>query len=60
MQFTEAQLKPVLTADGRKWCQNCYVCNKQIDFLKQTAGVEYLNVSPYVRHKKCYPPAVIK
>jgi hypothetical protein len=57
MIFTAAQSKPVLTAEGKPWCQNCYVCDKQINFLKQTAGVEYLHVGQYVRHKKCYPPA---
>jgi len=56
--FTEAQSKPGLTADGKKWYQNCYVCNKQINFL--TAGKEsWLSVTPYVRHKKC-DPTVLK
>lgn len=53
---TKAQSEPVLTADGKPWCQNCLYCNKQINFLKQKAGVEYLHVGQYVRHKKCLPP----
>jgi hypothetical protein len=54
-EFTKAQSEPVLTATGEKWCQNCLVCNKQINFLKSTPGVEYLTVGQYVRHKRCYP-----
>jgi len=57
--FTEGQSKPVLTADGKKWCQNCYICNKQIDFIK--AGREsWKTIGQYVRHSKCDPPPLIK
>ncbi len=58
MQFTESQSKPVLTADGKPWCQNCMYCNKQINFLKQLVGIEFLRIGQYVRHKKCYPPSL--
>ena len=54
-EFTKAQAEPVLTVAGEKWCQNCFVCNKQINFFKTTAGIEYLHIGQYVRHKKCYP-----
>lgn len=53
--FTKAQSEPVLTADGKPWCLNCFVCDKQINFLKTTAGIEYLRIGQYVRHKRCYP-----
>lgn len=56
--FTEAQSKPGLTVEGAKWYQNCYVCNKQIDFLK-VSKESWLSVDPYVRHKKCDPPSMI-
>lgn len=56
--FTKGQSEPVLTPDGKPWCQNCYVCNKQINFLKQVAGIEYLHIGQYVRHKKCKPESM--
>jgi len=57
MNFTEGQSKPVLTAEGKKWCQNCYVCNKQINFVKAPKE-SWVSVAPYVRHRKCYPPPI--
>ncbi len=56
--FNEAQSKPILNADGVKWCQNCYVCNKQINFLKAQKE-SYRSVGQYVRHMKCYPPSLL-
>lgn len=47
--------KATKTADGREWVQRCFVCLKSIDLLKLTAGVGYLHVGQYVRHRKCYP-----
>ncbi|MGH7974886.1 MAG: hypothetical protein ACREBR_05125 [bacterium] len=54
-QFNDAQSKPGLTADGVKWYQNCYVCNKQINFFKAPKE-SWRSVGQYVRHMKCYPP----
>jgi len=53
--FNEAQSKPGFTADGVKWYQNCYVCNKQINFLKAPKE-SYRTIGQYVRHMKCTPP----
>ena len=53
---TKAQSEPVLTSEGKLWCQSCLYCGKQINFLKMKAGVEYIHVGQYVRHKKCLPP----
>lgn len=55
--FNDAQSKPGLTADGLKWYQNCYVCNKQINFLK-AAKESWITIDKYVRHRKCYPPPI--
>lgn len=55
--FTDGQSKPGLTADGIKWYQSCYVCNKQINFLRDTRG-SWMSVEPYVRHIKCDPTAL--
>jgi hypothetical protein len=57
MTFTEGQSKPVLTADGKKWVQNCMYCGKQVNFLKASKE-SWLSVGQYVRHKKCYPPPI--
>lgn len=53
--FSEGQSRPVLTSDGRKWCQLCLYCSKQIDFLKASKE-SYIVIGEYVRHKKCLPP----
>jgi hypothetical protein len=53
--FTKAQSEPVFTADGQLWCLNCYICDKQINFLKAPSE-SYRKVGQYVRHMKCYPP----
>lgn len=53
--FNDAQSKPGLTATGEKWYQNCYICNKQINFFKAPKE-SYRNIGPYVRHMKCLPP----
>ena len=53
--FNEAQSKPGYTADGKKWYQNCYICNKQIDFFKAPKE-SWRSVGQYVRHMKCLPP----
>ena len=58
MEFTKGQSEPVLNADKKPWCQQCMWCNKQINFLKQIAGTEYMRVGKYVRHKKCLPPPI--
>lgn len=57
--FNEAQSKPGLTADGVKWYQNCFICNKQINFLKAPKE-SYRIVGQYVRHMKCLPPPLTK
>ena len=56
--FTEAQSKPGLTAGGVKWYQNCYVCNKQINFIKAYRE-SWKAIGQYVRHTKCYPKPLI-
>lgn len=50
----EDSLKRVgLTSDGRAWYQLCYVCRKQIDFLK-TPKNQWLSVGQgLIRHAKC-------
>lgn len=53
--LTPQQLEPVLTADGRRWAQNCYCCNRQVDFLKDRLGIKWLRVDTLVRHRKCFP-----
>lgn len=53
--FNEAQSKPGLTATGEKWYQNCYVCNKQINFFKVYRET-WMQIGQYVRHTKCDPP----
>lgn len=50
-------LKPVYTADGRKWAQRCFICSKTVDFLK-TSPVERVQVGELVRHKKCRPKTI--
>lgn len=45
-------LKPTLTADGRKWVQRCFICAKQVDFLK-TMPAQRVAVGELVRHAKC-------
>jgi hypothetical protein len=57
MNLNDAQKKPVLTADGVKWVQNCLYCNKQVNFLKDPKP-SWISVGDYVRHKKCYPPPI--
>lgn len=58
---TSADIKdPVLkdvirTADGRPWVQRCYVCNKQVNFIKLRPH-QWVNVGEFVRHTRCYPP----
>ncbi len=53
-KLNEYQLKPVLTADGRQWAQRCYVCDRQVNYIKD-ASVSYVRVGDLVRHKKCFP-----
>jgi hypothetical protein len=53
--FTKAQTEPILTADGKRWCLNCYICNKQIDFFKAPRE-SWKQIGQYVRHAKCSPP----
>jgi len=53
--FTPAQSKPGYNADGVKWFQQCFICNKQINFLKDYKE-SYRSVGQYVRHVKCSPP----
>jgi len=57
--FTEAQSKPGYTVDGVKWYQNCYVCNKQINFLKAPKE-SWITIGQYVRHMKCTPKPLTK
>lgn len=54
-ELTQYQTAPVMTADGRRWAQGCYVCAKQIDFLKDPSGYKWVRVDTLVRHRKCYP-----
>lgn len=56
--FNKAQSEPVLTQDGVKWVQNCFICNRQINFLKDPQGLKWIRVPPYVRHRKCLPPPI--
>lgn len=55
MTLNEYQLKPVLTANGRRGCQSCFVCSKQIDFLKTPQHMRVI-VGALVRHKRCLLP----
>lgn len=55
MILSELQKLPIRTADGRLWAQNCYVCNRQIDFLKDPSAYKWIRVDTLVRHRKCYP-----
>lgn len=57
--FNDAQSKPGLTADGVKWYQSCYVCNKQINFLKAYKET-WISIGQYVRHTKCTPKPLMK
>ena len=52
-----AVLKPVLTWDGKPWCQLCYICLKQIDLIK-TMPHQRVRVGELVRHAKCRPEPV--
>jgi len=52
--FNEYQSKPGLTSDGKKWWQNCYICDKQINFLKAHSE-SWRQIGQYVRHMKCSP-----
>lgn len=54
-KLNQYQLEPCKTADGRLWVQRCYVCDNQIDFLKDPSGYKWLRVDRLVRHRKCYP-----
>lgn len=53
-KLNEYQLKPVRTADGRRWVQRCFLCDKSVDFLKD-AKSSWVAVGELVRHRKCYP-----
>lgn len=55
LDLSPHQREPVRTSDGRLWAQSCYVCAKQIDFLKDPSGFKWLRVVELVRHRKCYP-----
>lgn len=55
MNLNLYQQEPIKTADGRVWAQNCYVCNGQVDFLKDPSGHKWIRVDTLVRHRKCYP-----
>lgn len=52
--LNEYQQKPVLTSEGKPWTQRCYVCDKNINFIKEPA-CKRVKVGDLVRHKKCYP-----
>ena len=56
-KFTKAQSEPILTVEGKKWCQLCFICNKQINFLKASKE-SYVVVGQYVRHKRCRPEPI--
>jgi hypothetical protein len=56
--FTKGQSQAGLTLDGRKWYQNCYICNKQINFIKDPSGNKWIRIDKYVRHRKCLPPPI--
>jgi hypothetical protein len=46
---------PGLNSEGKPWWQLCYVCRKQIDFIK-TPRHKWLGIgNGMVRHKKCDP-----
>ena len=45
-------LHPVLTSDGRKSIQRCYICGKGINFINRDP---HIAVGDLVRHRKCYP-----
>lgn len=48
-------LTPGLTADGKPWWQLCYVCRKQVDFIKGPKN-SWLGIgNGMIRHKKCNP-----
>ncbi len=53
-QYNPFQLNPVKTSDGRLWAQRCFICDKSIDFLKNTPSF-WVKVGSLVRHKKCFP-----
>lgn len=55
MKLNKYQQEPVMTSDGRRWAQNCYVCDRQIDFIKDPSGFKWVRVDKLVRHRKCYP-----
>jgi hypothetical protein len=55
MSLTQYQQAPVKTSDGRPWAQNCFICNRQIDFLKDPSGYKWLRIGELVRHRKCFP-----
>ena len=54
MDFTKEK-EIGLTADGEKWWQICYICKKQINFLKDPSASKWLRVGDLIRHKKCRP-----
>ena len=60
--LNEYQLKPVMTSEGKPWVQRCFVCDKQVNFLKLSSEA-YIRlhdvkrsdgVYDLVRHRKCY------
>lgn len=55
LKLSKFQLQPVRTSVGRRWAQNCYICDKQINFLKDPSGFKWLHVDKLVRHRKCFP-----
>jgi hypothetical protein len=58
MTLNEFQKKPTLNVDGVKWVQNCYLCNGQINFIKDSK-VSWLAIGDgLVRHSKCLPPPI--
>jgi hypothetical protein len=54
--FTKGQTNPVLTPEGKAWCQNCIYCNEQINFIKDPSGNKWIRVGKFIRHRKCLPP----
>lgn len=58
MELNEYQKKPVTTPDGKRWAQNCLICDRQIDFIKDPSGYKWLRVDTLVRHRKCLPPYI--
>lgn len=56
MTFSKWQLEPAFHPDTKeKWYQNCYVCNGQINFIKDPKHTYIVIVGGLVRHKKCNP-----